>query len=526
MTRREFLKYSMMLSTLGLTRCVPKSRNIPGRIMGAAAAIGHRLREDNFPKQPTKQITAEYAIIGGGVAGLAAAWWLQKKGKKSITILELAEQVGGNAAWGQNEHTAYPWGAHYLPCPGPELPILIEFLRECGAVSGEDAEGWPIFSPEYICMDLEERLFIHGQWQEGLFPQLGLTQKEQAQALDFQQTMQAYRFAKGKDNRFAFCFPVDNGSTDEAFRSLDKISMATFMEQKGWDAAPLQWYVDYCCRDDYGCPASQTSAWAGIHYFAGRRGKDTKQTEPEVLTWPQGNGWLIQQFIPQLHSFIQPNSLVYQIIKQDKEVFVDYIDIKEEKSIRIIAEKCIIATPRFITQRLIKDLPLITGFSYSPWLVANIQTRAVPQSHKGAPLAWDNVSYHHRSLGYVVANHQSLATYQLSYTLTYYQPLDDQDPQVARVWAYSQSYESWQKHILQELQVLHPQILPFIDRIDVWLWGHGMIRPTPGFIWGDSRQIAQKPMPPLYFAHSDLGGISVFEEAFHQGIRAAEESLL
>jgi len=30
--------------------------------------------------------------------------------------------------------------------------------------------------------------------------------------------------------------------------------------------AYLRWYVDYGCRDDYGAPASATSAWAGVHY--------------------------------------------------------------------------------------------------------------------------------------------------------------------------------------------------------------------------------------------------------------------
>ena len=34
----------------------------------------------------------------------------------------------------------------------------------------------------------------------------------------------------------------------------------------------LRWYLDYCCRDDYGAGAAQVSAWAGLHYFASRHG--------------------------------------------------------------------------------------------------------------------------------------------------------------------------------------------------------------------------------------------------------------
>jgi hypothetical protein len=56
-------------------------------------------------------------------------------------------------------------------------------------------------------------------------------------------------------------------------------------------------------------------------------------------------------------------------------------------------------------------------------------------------------------------------------------------------------------------------------------WGHAMIRPKPGFIWGGARQAAAKPYRNIHFAHSDLSGIPLFEEAFDNGLRAAEELL-
>jgi hypothetical protein len=57
----------------------------------------------------------------------------------------------------------------------------------------------------------------------------------------------------------------------------------------------------------------------------------------------------------------------------------------------------------------------------------------------------------------------------------------------------------------------------------MWLWGHGMIGPAIGYVWGDTRSQAKQPVADkLYFAHTDLSGISLFEEAFHQGINAAQ----
>jgi hypothetical protein len=52
-----------------------------------------------------------------------------------------------------------------------------------------------------------------------------------------------------------------------------------------------------------------------------------------------------------------------------------------------------------------------------------------------------------------------------------------------------------------------------------------MIRPRPGFLWGGPRLREAQPFGNIHFAHSDLSGIALFEEAFHHGIRAAEEVL-
>ncbi len=45
-----------------------------------------------------------------------------------------------------------------------------------------------------------------------------------------------------------------------------------------------------------------------------------------------------------------------------------------------------------------------------------------------------------------------------------------------------------------------------------------MVRPTIGFIHGQARHEAQQSLNnKIHFAHSDLSGISIFEEAFFHG---------
>jgi hypothetical protein len=52
-----------------------------------------------------------------------------------------------------------------------------------------------------------------------------------------------------------------------------------------------------------------------------------------------------------------------------------------------------------------------------------------------------------------------------------------------------------------------------------------MIQPRPGFIWGAAREAANQHLAPIFFAHSDMSGISIFEEAQHRGITAAGQAL-
>jgi hypothetical protein len=52
-----------------------------------------------------------------------------------------------------------------------------------------------------------------------------------------------------------------------------------------------------------------------------------------------------------------------------------------------------------------------------------------------------------------------------------------------------------------------------------------MIRPRPGFARSNARREAAAPFRGIHFAHTDLSGVALFEEAFYHGIRAAEEVL-
>jgi len=53
--------------------------------------------------------------------------------------------------------------------------------------------------------------------------------------------------------------------------------------------------LNYCCKDDYGSTLENTSAYAGLHYFCARRAKAANAESSAVLTWPEGNSFLVNK---------------------------------------------------------------------------------------------------------------------------------------------------------------------------------------------------------------------------------------
>lgn len=535
-SRRQFIQLgawtlgATALSSAGLYGLVSQKtkRNYQGRIIGASSHVGHLLGNMGS-KVPVSTREKKVVIVGGGISGLFAAWWFEKKGFTDYELLELENEIGGNSRWGSNSISAYPWGAHYVPLPGPEAHWVREFFEELGIIRGYDESGRPFYDDFFLCADPQERLLIHGRWQEGLVPHLGLGQEDHRQYDAFFGMMEKFKTARGRDGRRAFVIPMEESSHDPQFTKLDQISMAQFMDEQGWSSPFLKWYVNYCCRDDYGSPATKVSAWAGLHYFASRNGEAANADPTALLTWPEGNGWLVEKMRSRFDGRIHRGHLVYHLENRENHVLIDCLELATRNTERIRAEAVIFAAPRFVAKHVIPDLAnLKPGYfkelEYAPWMVANVSLTRLPED-SGVPLSWDNVSYESSSLGYVVATHQKLETFPKKTVLTYYLPLDHTEPVEARKEALSYSHDAWSQIIVLDLSRMHPGIETAIEWIDICVFGHGMIRPSVGFLWGKNRQAMKKSMGRIFFAHSDMSGLSLFEEAQYWGIQAAQSVL-
>ncbi len=520
-SRKSFIAQVAAFTLLPLA-CKSKYTHIKGSILGANATKGHQLRRE-IPQLPLTKSAKKVVIIGGGVSGLSAARQLQKNGVTDIVVLEMNDTPGGNSLSGKNEITAYPWGAHYLPIPDCADKELLSFLHSCGVITGFNKKGLPIYNEEYLCFDPEERLFINGYWQEGLIPKFGVPLAEQAQIKRFLSEMDNYRKAIGNDGKDAFCIPVNKCSNDYTYKRYDEITFEQYLKQNNYNSTHLIWYLNYCTKDDFGAGIDKVSAWAGIHYFAARKGKADNASHDDVLTWPEGNNWLVNQLQKGLESQIIINALTYSV-KQNQKEKIEVTYLNGDDAHLIEADVVVLATPNFINKHIVEQELLAhqqLNANAMPWMVANITVKRFFEYAKGLPLSWDNVIYGNAGLGYINATQQHLNQPSDKNVLTFYYPFCNKSAAEERQRALGLSHKDWVEIIMKELERAHLDIVNHIEQIDVWVWGHGMVLPEPGY----QKKLAslQPAHHRIKYAHTDFSGISIFEEAFHQGINAANE---
>ena len=504
-------------------------------LVGQSPERGHRLRSAvDLDSTIAERRKAAVVIVGGGVAGLSAAWRLRAAGITDVELLELEPELGGTARSGAHARSAYPMGAHYLPTPPRECSELLGLLRELGLlVDTRHADGSPEFVTTAVCPAPLERHHLGKTWHPGLYPGEDESQAEADDAARFWDRLRELDRARDAHGRRLFRLPVRRSSPE--LRALDRISMATWLDQLGITSWRLRWYVDYACRDDYGCTVEQTSAFAGLHHFLARGLEDAH--DREILTWPGGNGELVRRLADRvtLGERLRRDQLVYAIDPDRGEVRVR--DLVGERSVSIEAEAILWAAPRFLLAHVlprgrdpIAAPGLADGPTYAPWLVANLELRE-PPAGLGAALAWDNVPViedpRARNLGYVVATHTQdrVDAYTPGAVISYYQPLVADDPAglaQARARLLAGEARDWSEHVLTALERMHPNIRATTTAVHVHRWGHAMIRPVPGWLFGDGIAAARAPIGRVLPCATDVGGLPLFEEAFYAALEAAD----
>ena len=539
MNRRSFLLSAAAgtATVAGSAAAYWRWQEIHPTILTPGRAEGHFLRNlsssPNGLPPPSFEIKTDVAILGSGAAGLTAAWKLAKEGHRNFIVID-GPQPYGNAAGACLDGFACPTGAHYLPLPSPELKHVRELLYDLRILLRNPTAQQPVYDERFLLHAPEERLLVNGRWQEGLLPTNGVPQAELDEHARFFNAMAQLKASVGDDGRRAFAFPVMESSTDAQWRALDQLSLKGWLDQQGYRSPTLHWYLDYCCRDDYGSRYDQVSAWAGLHYFCSRHGEAENAAPGAWLTWPSGLEPLLAG-LDRAAGHRRKSGTVVSVTPTASGLDIICVELIDgrPRTYRIKARNVICAMPLFVASRVLPTMRS-SGFDpqqhlpdYAPWLVANFKLRRFPdESHRsldGAPLSWDNVVYGGRGLGYVVSTHQDIRVTPPSSTVfSAYVALSDRTPEAARHWMESASPDELLDLAGADLRTAYGrQFARCVERVDITLRAHAMCTPRPGFRTNAGVQALRDTDGPVLFAHADLTGFSVFEEASWWGYRAA-----
>lgn len=526
---------SVLGSRLGCNSAIA-SQNLPfaGQFVGESYAIGHLYKDGKLKIDGVTEDQHIYDVViaGGGVSGLSTAWTLSRAGKNNYLLLEKEATFGGHCLGGIDAGLTYCLGAHYGWYPEPHMKYLIALYADCGVISSIDADGYPVIKPQFLLdPDHLNNLYVNGQWLPDDWPWDIASDADNKAYTSFMDEVGRLNRWRDKLGRPAFGFPLSTISQHPEIRGLDNISMATYLQQKGYRSKLLDWHINSWMIDEYGTPMDRLSAWAGLQYFREINFPAAQKGRADMLSWPQGLAYMTTQMAAHMPAANgRQGVFVLRMENDDGLVKTTYYDTKTEKLIKVRSRHGVFAIPKNQVYHLIPRLKQsgrveFNDLVYSPWLVAGIHLRRLPDYGSGE-IKWENTIFESWTMGYINNHYQERPKRRADqpHVITMYVCFPE-DPQQARQKMLHTDWQTWAFAIVKELERAHPDIRPLISKIDIVKWGHAMRQTLPGQVFGPGRMQMLQPFGNILFGHVDVCGIPVFEETVYRGIEVAEKIL-
>lgn len=502
MNRRDFLKYgALTLSPLLIKVAQEATASSPAHNFEiellSDAAVGHILRESQqYPKGKT--LKTNYLIVGGGIAGLSAAYALRKE---DFLLCELSQQLGGSSSANTHRDQYFAQGAHYdLAYPAYYGKELLGVLYDLDVVDyNSQLDTWEFVDRQYlIAPDKESVTFDKGTIRADMLPEGEEKDKLKALLLPFVGHM-----------------PMPTTQIDPQFHYLNKLTFAQYLQQKGITNPALLQAIDYAMRDDWGASSQVVSALAGVHYYTCR---PYFEQDPQLFSPPQGNAYFAQKFIskvPQKRLLTQ--QLVQKIQPTSTGFEVTIVDVKAKQQWTIQTQKIVYAAHKHALKYVYpKGYTLFENNQYSPWVVVNVILKNPPTKK----MIWQNeyLSGEETFMGFVDSGAQFQPQTTRRTLTAYYCFAPEERGQLLQL---SQKAPALvQKTIGYLEEVLKEELKPQIEKVYLKAMGHAMPIPHPHFLLQNPNQNALNT--GIAYAGVDSGRLPLFFEAADSGLQAVK----
>lgn len=289
-------------------------------------------------------------VIGGGIAGLTAAYRLRDQGP---LVLESASRFGGNAKAERFKGTEMALGAAYVSAPEPgatpegalalidELGLLSEFKREDGmdATACRDGRIFSRFWDEPSHVKIFEELLEVG---ERGFPDIPLNEESKLSRAELD--------------------------------ALDRLTFSQWLAGTGWKIpVPVRELLELYLWSSFATESDQVSAAQALNFLC----SDLRGT----LAAPGGNARVASALFERLQATLGPDRLrtgtfVVDVRQEESGVRVSWVDLQGRwHSAR--ASRVVMATPKVVARFVVEGLPkpqldAMTAIKSRAYLVANL----------------------------------------------------------------------------------------------------------------------------------------------------------
>jgi protoporphyrinogen oxidase len=299
-------------------------------------STAHRLVRDGLMKEGARDSTrrVETVIIGGGPAGLAAAWRL-RKARREFVILENESSLGGtlHTPVPYYNDTPYPLGATYFYAYDE---LFRQFYSDIGAHHIETSEDALVIDKDHIVVD----------WWN----------KEGIDHLPFPAADIEGMKAFGDRLRTMIIppFPLARATRDDL--RYDTMSAGAFVAE--FRSPALRSLIDLYCRSVLGGHIDHVSAYALLNAYAPEFGESF---DLPCHTFAGGLSEIALKAAEYLGADNAiTNAAVFRVSHTrgggTSEVMAEYVDTKTGKTHGVIAKRAIVAIPKRIARRIIPEL--------------------------------------------------------------------------------------------------------------------------------------------------------------------------
>lgn len=445
--------------------------------------ICHQVRDGKIFSRPPAAAKHDIVIVGGGVSGLAAAYYLQHR---DILLIEKEPHWGGNAYAMEYQGVAYGTGSAFIW----NNSEAFRFAKEIGL------QPLPVNCPDGSIINGE---FVADTWGDGLnkLPYPPITRDS---------------FKKFKREMMH----IDLESRGE---SLYNLPFSDFMKLYAHEIK--QWW-DTFGPSNWGSTSDETAAALAIGEFQDVVGQSRSDNR---YTWPGGLGVITKKLSEILRPIVgdrmQTGATTVAVVPGKEDVQVTYMAGDELKTVS--AKAVIMATPKFITRRIVDGIPEKQGAAmkqirYAPYCVVNLIFDKPVFN-----LGYDTWCPGNTFTDIVVADWvvRKKSGYKQKYNiLSCYTPMKEED----RGYLLTESgARKIAGNVLRDFQKLMPSTN--VDPLEVHIYrrGHPMYMATPG-LFTQVQPIARRPMDRVFFANTDSQGPeSTTNEAIVAARRAVKQ---